>query len=263
MSPRGIGTRESHMWVGLDRAVRQGIRLGGLWLAVTASAGWAQGQAALAMPVPGVTSGTSPDDQDRRSVYRITRGDELNFRFIYTPELNIQAVVRSDGHLALPIMGDLRVEGLTIQQLTDLVQRGLADQVRRPQVVINVQGSGSQRVFVGGEVVRPGVQPLLGPLTVLQAVMAAEGLKDSAQPAEVVLLRRGPQGETQPMKVDLSRLMAGEAGAQDLPLMPYDVVLVPRSGVANVGLWMDQYVRRALPFSLGFSYTINRNGSLQ
>jgi protein involved in polysaccharide export with SLBB domain len=197
------------------------------------------------------------------TVYRITRGDELNFRFIYTPELNIQAVVRSDGRMALPIVGDLKVEGMTVAQLTDQVQRALADQVRRPQVVINVQGTGSQRVFVGGEVVRPGVQPLVGPLTVLQALMAAEGLKDTAQPAEVVLLRRGPQGDTLPMRIDLTGLMAGRAGAQDMPLQPYDVVLVPRSGIANVGLWMDQYVRRALPLSLGFSYTINRNGSIR
>jgi protein involved in polysaccharide export with SLBB domain len=196
-------------------------------------------------------------------VYRITRGDELNFRFIYTPELNIQAVVRSDGRLALPLIGDIRVEGLSIAALTEQVQLALAEQVRRPQVVINVQGTGSQRVFVGGEVVRPGVQPLVGPLTVLQAVMAAEGLRESAQPAEVVLLRRGPQGETQPIRVDLSALMAGQAGAQDMPLMPYDVVLVPRSGIANLNLWIDQYIRKALPISLGFSYSINRNGTVQ
>jgi len=57
--------------------------------------------------------------------------------------------------------------------------------------------------------------------------------------------------------------MAGREGAQDIVLAPYDVVLVPRSGIANMGLWVDQWVRRILPISLGFSYTINRNGSLQ
>jgi protein involved in polysaccharide export with SLBB domain len=196
-------------------------------------------------------------------VYRVSRGDDLNFRFIYTPELNTQAVVRSDGRVALPMLGDVRVEGLSIQQLTTLVEQGLATQVRRPQVVINVQGSGSQRVFVGGEVLRPGVQPLLGPLTVLQAVMAAEGLKDTAQPASVLLLRRGPQGQSQAVAVDLAKVLAGADGAIDPPLMPYDVVLVPRSGIASVGLWVDQYIRRTLPLSLGFSYTINRNGQIQ
>ena len=230
----------------------------------------AQGQAAAPVGAAAAAAAAAEPSAASAPVYRIARGDELNFRFIYTPELNISAVVRSDGRMALPILGDLRVEGMTVQALTDLVQRELAPQVRRPQVVINVQGTGSQRVFVGGEVVRPGVQPLVGPLTVLQAVMAAEGLKDSAQPAQVLLLRRGPQGETQAIPVNLAQLMAGAPagsapgqGAADPTLQPYDVVLVPRSGIANLNLWVDQYIRRALPLSLGFSYTINRNGSLQ
>lgn len=195
--------------------------------------------------------------------YRIARGDELHFRFTYTPELNIQAVVRPDGRVALPMVGEMRVEGLSIRELTDQVEQALAGQVRRPQVVINLHGTGSQRVFVGGEVTRPGMQPLVGPLTVLQAVMAAEGLKEGAQPAQVLLLRRGADGQAQPQRVDLARLMAGEPDARDVPLQPFDVVLVPRSGIANFNLWVDQYIRRALPLSLGFSYTINRNGSLQ
>lgn len=243
------------------------IRLGWLriacWLliaigALPATRTSAHAQAMSAAPVPGPSA--APEAQ---AVYRITRGDELNFRFVYTPELNISAVVRSDGRLALPLLGDLRVEGLTIAELTEQVQQGLAEQVRRPQVVINVQGMGSQRVFVGGEVVRPGVQPLVGPLTVLQAVMAAEGLREGAAPAQVLLLRRGAQGDTTPIPVNLAQLMAGAPEARDVPLQPYDVVVVPRSGIANLNLWVDQYIRRALPISLGFSYTINRNGALR
>lgn len=240
------------------------------WLLATLgalSATATQAQAPADAPAAALTAEAAPASAQAlasaQSVYRITRGDELNFRFIYTPELNIVAAVRSDGRLALPLLGDLRVEGLTIAELTERVQQGLAEQVRRPQVVINVQGTGSQRVFVGGEVVRPGVQPLVGPLTVLQAVMAAEGLREGAAPAQVLLLRRGAQGETQPIPVNLAQVMAGAPEARDLPLQPYDVVVVPRSGIANLNLWVDQYIRRALPIALGFSYTINRNGALR
>jgi polysaccharide export outer membrane protein len=131
-------------------------------------------------------------------------------------------------------------------------------------VAINLQGSvTSQRVFIGGEVVRPGVQPLLGPLTVLQAVMVAEGLKDGAQAREVIVLRNDAQGERQVLRLDLKAVMAGQDGANDITLSPYDVVIVPRSGIANLGLWVDQYIRRVLPINLGFSYTVNRNGALQ
>lgn len=221
----------------------------------------------LALAGTGTVRAATPADASADAVassttpaYRVSRGDELIFRFIYTPELNINAVVRSDGRISLPLIGDLAVQGMTVQQLIDLVQGRLAEQVKRPQVVININGAGSQRVFVGGEVTRPGVQPLVGPLTTLQAVMAAEGLRDTAQPAEVMVLRRGAPGAASTvLRVDLAAVMAGKDGADDPLLMPYDVVVVPRSGIAGVGLWVDQYLRRTLPFSMGFSYTIDRN----
>lgn len=199
----------------------------------------------------------------QEQVYRIARGDELNFRFFFTPELNTVATVRSDGRVALPLVGEIPVDGLSIAELTARVEQLMAPQVRRPQVVINIQGGTSQRVFVGGEVVRPGVQSLLGPLTVLQAVMVAEGLKDGAQPNHVVVLRRGSGGERQVLPVDLSAAISGRDLSQDLALQAYDVVVVPRSGIADFGVWVDQYIRRVIPFNLGFSYTINKNGSIQ
>jgi hypothetical protein len=65
------------------------------------------------------------------------------------------------------------------------------------------------------------------------------------------------------LPVDLAAAMAGVEGARDITLQPYDVVVVPRSGIASLNLWVDQYIRRVLPFSTGFSYTINRNGVVQ
>ena len=131
--------------------------------------------------------------QAQAQAYRVGVGDELNFRFLYTPELNTAAVVRGDGAVSLPLIGEFKVVGFTLAELSEQVVAALAQRVRRPQVVINVQGSvPSQRIFVGGEVTRPGVQNLAGPLTALQAVMAAEGLRDSAQPADVTVLRQGP-----------------------------------------------------------------------
>ncbi len=219
------------------------------WLLALLLPQGAHAQAAAAGPAP---------------AYRVGAGDELNFRFLYTPELNTAAVVRGDGTVSLPMLGEIKVVGFTLAELSDLVQAALATRVRRPQVVINVQGNiPSQRIFVGGEVARPGVQNLAGPLTALQAVMAAEGLKDTAQAADITVLRQGPGGQRMTIKLDLQAVMEGREGAQDLALAPYDVVLVPRSGIANMGLWVDQWVRRVLPISLGFSYTINRNGALQ
>ena len=196
-------------------------------------------------------------------VYRVTRGDELNFRFFNTPELNTIATVRSDGRLSLPMAGEFQAEGLSVAELGALVERLLSPQVRRPQVAVNVQGASTQRVFVGGEVGRPGMQAMLGPLTALQAVMVAEGIKDTGQPRQAIVLRRGPQGERLVLSVDLGAALDGSDASQDVALQPYDVVVIPRSGVANINVWIDQYIRRMIPFSTGFSYTINRNGVVQ
>ncbi len=217
--------------------------------------------AADAVPQPAVASiSAAAEPATEMPGYRVSRGDELNFRFFYTPDLNTSATVRSDGRVALPLIGEIRVEGLSMAELTSTVEKMMAAQVRRPQVVINVQGSASQRVFIGGEVARPGVQPLLGPLTVLQAVMAAEGLRDTAQARGAIVIRRGPAGERQVLPVDLAAAIEGRDLSQDFALQPYDVVIVPRSGIADLNLWIDQYIKRVIPFSLGFSYTINRNG---
>lgn len=196
-------------------------------------------------------------------MHRVAPGDELNFRFFYTPTLNTVVTIRSDGNVALPLAGELQVSGLTLAEVAALVERTLSPQVRRPQVTVNVQGTGSQRVFIGGEVGRPGVQPLLGRLSLLQALTVAEGLKDTAQPRNALLMRRGPDGERLVLPIDLAAAMSGTDPTQDLALRPEDVVIVPRSGISNFNLWVDQYIRRMLPFSVGFSYTINRNGSVQ
>ena len=195
--------------------------------------------------------------------YHVGISDELNFRFLYVPELNTVATVRQDGRVSLPLVGELAVEGLSMAELAARVESLMAAHLRRPQVVVNVQGSTARRVFVGGEVVRPSTQPLSGPLTVLQAVMQAEGLKDTAQPKETIILRRGPGGERLVLTVNLGAVMDGRDLAQDIPLQAYDVIVVPRSGIANVGRWVDQYIKRVIPFNLGFSYSINRAGVYQ
>ena len=196
-------------------------------------------------------------------VYRVAPGDELSFRFFYTPSLNTTATVRADGRLALPLAGDIAVAGLSMAELSSRVEAALSPTVRRPQVTVNVQGTGSQRVFVGGEVGKPGVQPLLGPLTVLQALIVAEGLKDSAQPRKALVMRRGAQGERLVLAVDLSAALSGRDPSQDLALQPLDVLIVPRSGISDLNVWVDQYIRRMLPVSVGFSYAVNRNGVVQ
>jgi polysaccharide export outer membrane protein len=126
-------------------------------------------------------------------------------------------------------------------------------------VSINVKASAAQRVFVGGQVGRPGMVPLTGALTVLQAVLSAEGFKDDACPSEVVVIRRDPAASAPRslvFMVNLDRVINGKDATQDLLLQPADIVVVPRSGIGRVDLWVDQYIRRLLPFGMNATYTV-------
>ncbi|MFN9449716.1 MAG: polysaccharide biosynthesis/export family protein [Rubrivivax sp.] len=236
------------------RALAQRLMLLAVWL--LAWAGW-MAPALAQTAVQAVPPGAAPTDS-----FRISRGDELDLRFFYTPELNTKALVRSDGRISLHLVGEILVEGQTIAELGATIERLLAPQVKRAQVSINVSSPVTQRVFVGGEVVRPGVQPLAGPMTALQAVMVAEGIKDTGEPSMAVVLRRLPNGERQALPVDLHRLMKGQETGGDVVLQAFDVVLVPRAGIADVGRWVDLYIRRVLPISFGVSYTVDRNGGV-
>lgn len=188
--------------------------------------------------------------------YQISTGDELDMRFVYTPELNTTVTVRPDGKISAPLVGDVKVAGLSPAQVSEQLRSAYANQVKRPEVSVNVRGFASQRVFVGGEVAQPGAQQLAGHLSVLDAIMSAQGYKDTARLNEVVIVRRGDDGKRVVFPVNLEKVIDGEDATQDVLLRPYDVVIVPKSGIANVNLWVDQYIRKNLPINFGVNYSV-------
>jgi protein involved in polysaccharide export with SLBB domain len=125
-------------------------------------------------------------------------------------------------------------------------------------VQVLVRGFASQRVFVGGEVNSPGIYPIPGRVGIAEIVMLANGFRDTARQDSVVLIRRRSDGLPMLRVVNVSRFMGGQDGG-DIPLSGSDIVFVPKSSIAEVNLFIEQYVNRVLPFNRNFSYTINRN----
>jgi protein involved in polysaccharide export with SLBB domain len=116
---------------------------------------------------------------------------------------------------------------------------------------------GGQRIYVDGEVNRPALVPFTAAMTVLQSIAVAGGLKDTARTSAIVVIRRRPEGTPTVFTVDLSRVLDGTDTGQDAALMPFDVVYVPKSAIANVNVWVDQYLRKNVPVSFDLSYQIN------
>ncbi len=189
--------------------------------------------------------------------YRIQVGDQLDIKFFYNPELNEQVTVRPDGRISLQLVREIMTADLTPAELTDLLTKKYAKELKMPEVTVIVRSFGSQRVYVDGEVAKPGIVPLVGFVTVLQAISQAGGMKDSARMSEVVLIRRGTDNKPLTLQVNAQKVIDGTDMSQDIALKPFDIVYVPKSPIANVNVWVDQYIRKNIPISTGFGYYLN------
>ena len=188
--------------------------------------------------------------------YRIQVGDQLDIKFFYNPELNEQVTVRPDGRISLQLVHEVMVAGLTPSELTQRLTQKYAPELKKPEIAVIVRSFGSYRIYVDGEVTKPGMFPIIGFTTVLQAISQAGGMKETARTKEVVILRRGADSKGLAFQVNVQKVIDGTDMSQDIALKPFDIVYVPRSSIANIDVWVDQYVRKILPVSIstGFGY---------
>lgn len=188
--------------------------------------------------------------------YVLQPGDVLEVKFFYNPELNQAQPVRPDGRISLELIGDAQAAGKTVEQLRGHLAERYAATLKQPEVVVIVKEVAPRRIYVGGEVNSPGLLRVPGSLTALQAIFEAGGFKRSGQMKQVVILRY--QGTPEPlfMTLDLKSSLNKGGPARDVPLQPFDVVWVPKTRVAKLNDFVDQYFRQLtpVPVVLGLNY---------
>ncbi len=194
------------------------------------------------------------DWTDYEPPYRFYPGDEVEVSIVSAPELNKTVSVQPDGRIALPLIAPVMVADRTIEEAQASVGQAYAAQLLRPEVSVAVRAA-PMKVFVGGEVTTSAVYDMQGDADALRAIIQAGGFKTSADAKRVIIIRRGPDGRGMIRRVDLSRGMRAP-GADLVPLRRFDIVFVPRSGVAAAGLWIQQYIRDLTPVQFGFSYAL-------
>ena len=167
--------------------------------------------------------------------YRIQVGDTLDIKFFYNPELNEKGLpVRPDGRISLQLVDEISVLGLTPKDLQDLLKKKYeATELRDVEIVVIVRSFSRQRVFVDGEVGLPTSVPVMGQLTIMQAIAYARGLRDTARLREVILIRRGKDYKPEIRTVNLEKVLDGTDLGQDILLKPFDIVYVPKSPVCE------------------------------
>ncbi|HWA01829.1 MAG TPA: polysaccharide biosynthesis/export family protein [Caulobacterales bacterium] len=226
--------------------------------AVLVAAGFA-GCAATAHGQPAAPPpADAPPSYSDAAPYRFYPGDQIEVEIYSAPELTRTVTVAPDGRVSLPLIEPVSAVNLTANELHDELVAAYAQQLRTPELHVSAKAFGSRLVFVGGEVARPGIYEMPASIDAFQAVTLAGGFLPSARRGEVLVLSRDAAGAADVRAVDLSprALRNGFPGAQ--ALSRYDVVFVPRSHIAEVNLFMQQYVRDALPVQFGFYYDLNR-----
>jgi len=169
---------------------------------------------------PGSTLG-EPQNQ-----YLIGPGDLLEILVWKEPDLSRTVRVRMDGKISLPLVDDIQAAGSTLLQVKERITKALSGYVDAPAVYVMLQENRSKRIYIVGKVNAPGEYPLEKHMTLLQAVATAGGFAEWADRGDIVVMRKGPQGQFR-IKVDYKRAVSGKDIEQNILLHPDDVIVVP------------------------------------
>lgn len=197
-------------------------------------------------PIPGPT-------------YRIGVGDELHIRFLYQPDMSEQLPVRPDGRISLGATGEITAIGLTPGELEKVIIERSSARLRDPEVTVVITKIGEQRVYVGGEVARPGFVALRPEMTPLQAVLQSGGFRRTAKLESVLLLTPGPDGAFNAARVDMEQVV-NSGVPERVRLHPNDVVYVPPTWISDMNDVVDLYVRGLVPAfpRVGVGYSLSQ-----
>lgn len=206
--------------------------------------------------------------------YLIRAGDEIEVKFPYLTQFNDRVTVRPDGRISLQLVGAVMAEGLTAEKLDTELKRLYAEFLRAPQLTVVLRSTTSSRylvdgrearagmrdvqpmviarvttplqVFVGGEVGRPGTLAYRRNLTLMQALIESGGVRPSGEMRSVIVLRKIDQSRPLVIRRDLS-LDLETTQTQDMPLEPFDVVVLPKTSVAQLAEVLEQNVFNLIP----------------
>ena len=158
--------------------------------------------------------------------YLIGPEDELIVTVWRAPDISRTVPVRPDGKISLPLLNDVQASGLTPMQLSSEITSRLSKFISAPQVTVIVTKVNTQRVFVIGEVGRPGAYPLVPGMSVLEAISSAGGLTPFAKQTKISILRM-ENGKPNRLPVNYKEVLSGRRPEQNVSLKPGDTVVVP------------------------------------
>jgi len=165
-------------------------------------------------------------------------GDVLMIEAEGYPDLNRQVVVAPDGSISLKLLGDVYVTGLTIREIRDKLSKLYDQHFPAPRIEVTIVENRSAKIYVLGQVARPGTQSYVGQQTLLDAIGAAGGVTQRGAPKRVLVVRGDPENP-EVFRINLNDIMTKGRVDLNLFLAQNDVVYVPPNRWARVGFAVD------------------------
>lgn len=165
--------------------------------------------------------------------YYMRPGDELNIVVMQQQDLGNSSsnqspfVVRPDGNVSFPLVGEIHAEGMTVSQFTDVLQQGLARYIVDPDVSVNISKLGRVRVYVFGEVRKPGAVELDKGHTVIDAIGAAQGFTRDTAKKKIFLIHQDQPKSLIP--INLNNMLKTGDMSQNVTLREGDILYLTKN----------------------------------
>lgn len=176
--------------------------------------------------------------QPKVNQYLIGEDDNLRISVWQNQDMDQEVIVRPDGKISYPLVGDIQAAGLTIPELDDIITEKLKDFIKYPEVSISLRKMGGARVMILGQVSSPGLYSVTGARSIMEAIAMAGGLTRDSVPSSTVLIRGG-FNTPNIQRINVAKVFKGDL-RQNVILQSQDIIFVPRKFVTDLSYFLSQ-----------------------
>lgn len=165
------------------------------------------------------------DEEPSDVYYSIGKGDILEITTWKEPDFSKEVQVRIDGKISFPLIGDVQAAGRSTEEVQKEIQEELKQYLTSPYTTVSVKVPVSQKIYIIGEIMKPGEYPLAKELTVLQAIALAGGFTEWAS-KKIIILRDKDENEKR-MRLNYKDVIKNDPPYKDIDLEADDIIIVP------------------------------------
>ena len=210
--------------------------------------------------VPSRSAAPALYQPEPQEVYAIGAGDSVTVNSYYHPELKQTVTIQSDGRVSLVLIGEVTAAGKSPPRLAAELTRAYSKFLNDAEMTVSLTASADRPVYVGGEVPKPSVLSIKDELTLTQSITQTGGFLATANKHQVLIIRQTPDKHYRTMQIDAERILRNEG--DEIYLRRHDIVYVPKTEIAKVATFVDQYINQIIPrqVGIGFGYSLGMLG---